>query len=191
MGTLIDSGRFRECLDYFESLPESLKGEKVLQLQHLRAALGTGDPGPCKRAMADFRSIVAHGPSLDQNLIAVYLVLENFDSALIAVDGLNQYVDDPYLDIQRSLIFLKAGNYSASRSAAEKVIATDPMLPTAYVVLMTVGIRQHGNVLISDALDRMQRCGAGTIDFEGIESSLEYAEFAASSEYEALKRKYH
>ena len=120
-----------------------------------------------------------------------YVIRDQYDSALAAIDRLDQRVQDPYLNYQRGSIAFAQGEYGQSQEYAEDLIRFDSTLSEPYLLMATIVPEQKDFEAPAKALGRMQTSGADEIAFKLIDVDPEFTEFAESKEYEELKRQFH
>src|SRR5262249_43369337 len=110
----------------YESLPESLKKDKTVMLNRLRASQAASDD-VYQEALEDYTRLFPGDPSIDLQSIDANLLKKKYDDAIACVDRLDRAVGgDGFLDSIRSNIKLTQGDLEAAKTFIEKAIAANP-----------------------------------------------------------------
>ena len=116
----LQSGDTAGAAQIYNSLPESLKQDKSLQLIHIRIAEKQSET-QYSQALSDFRAAFPNDPASDLLAIDFYVLRKEYDKSLQAIDNLDRAVGgDPYLDTMRAFIYIIEKQYGPARQAAEK-----------------------------------------------------------------------
>jgi tetratricopeptide (TPR) repeat protein len=181
MTQAVKSGQPQEALRIYESLPETLKNDKMCLMIRIHAATSAGDEREHMQAFRKLRSEYPNDASLAFLSIDYHTLRKNYDEALEAVEQLDKQVQgDPYLDALRASIHVNAGNNEEALELANQSIEAEPLI-AAYWVLVTVSLNKKDYDETLRLLKKMDT------SFEMIWNDLgaqeEYAGFAASPQY--------
>ncbi|MGE3802538.1 MAG: tetratricopeptide repeat protein, partial [Candidatus Kapaibacterium sp.] len=163
------AGEFRDVVDYYASLSESLRHQKILHLIRIRAVSAIEDDELYATAIEEAQSLFPNDPALDLLLIDFYAIRQQYDSVLIAIDQLDKRIKDPYLDYQRGSIALAQKDYDKARAYAQALIRYDSALAEPYLLLISAAMDEKNHSALADGLALMQEAGVDKIAFDNIE----------------------
>lgn len=190
MSALIRNGENQKVLDYYETLPEGVQHQKIIQLRRLAAATLMQNDSIYSTVIQDFGTIFPDDPALTFKQIDYYILRKEYDSVQVVLNRLDARVDDPWLDYQRAEIAFQQEQYNKAVEYSERLIQKDSAMLEPYYMLIAIALHQDNYPGVNQALKRMQASGLATIDFEGIEASENYEKYRASKEYRELRRNY-
>jgi tetratricopeptide (TPR) repeat protein len=185
MEKLIKAGKYQEALDICRSFPERYQKEKDVLLARIRAARAfkgeTYDD-----AVRAYRKAFPNEPNLDLIMIDAYYAHKLYDRVLASIDGLDRTVGgDPYLDALRGQAYLLKGDLAAAKRCARKSRAAEPDLPTAYLCLLKVSLKEKDfaetSALLTTIRDKFPR------QMPTLEKNPDYAAYTASPQYRAWR----
>ena len=187
---MMQAGEYQEILDYYKTLPKSLRLQKLVHIQRIQAAAQLDDDMQYETILGDAIALFPNDPGIDLMLMDYYTLRGQYDSVLHLVDRLDEQMQDPYLDYQRGSMALEKGKYDQAREYGEKLIAFDSSMVEPYLLMIAIAMYEKDAKALSESLERMQLSGTSDIAFENVESDPDFVWFVESSEYETLKKTY-
>lgn len=182
MQQAFQSGRFAEALATYGSMPQSMREEKMVLLMRLRAAEQVGEKEHAA-ALEDIVRLFGDDPAMSLALLFAFAARRDYPKALAAVDRIEKGVGgDPYLHLQRTAIFRLTGRREAARAEAEKALAEEPTLGSAYWQLIQLALEEKRWSDVTGLLSALEKQGAQIPDLSREPS---FAEFVKSKDYEA------
>ena len=182
----LDQREFQQGLAVFQSLPESLRKEKIFLILRLQLASGSGDEKAYAKAIEDFERAHPKDPALDLLSIDGFLLAKEYPKALACIDRLDKRVGgDPYLDVLRGNVHVEAGDQAKARECARRALKNDPGLQDALWTLVTVSLREKDWKETARLLGRIEKDFGAVIEVESVPL---YEEFTKTPEYAEWKR---
>lgn len=175
------TGNYRRAMETFEELPRDVQARKNFLRLHAAIAQGLGGKAYTD-ALDQFRARFPDNPS--QNLLSAddYLRNQEFDKAAGCIRRLDQYVDDPYLDVMLARLYLQADEPRMARDAADAAIRRAPRDIESYEVRLSVSLAEKNFDETARLLHFIgTRFGA---KFHDLKKLPAYAEFVKSPEYQ-------
>lgn len=179
------TGDFAKAVELYKQLPEKLKQDKVSLGIRLSAAQQVSIE-EYKDAIDDYYKYYPNEPGLNLLLIDRYIIDDDYEKALEAVDKTDSIVGgDVYLELYRANINTYLGNYLLSKNSFEKFLAKFPGYIDAYPVYVSI-------LLVYDeyakAIEVVKNCKEN-YNFDPLKelSQEDYPEFYASEEYKKYK----
>lgn len=111
-------GEFKAAYTYLNAVNGRLKEEVFFLIQTILLTQENALSSH-KLAIEKLLKKEPYKPSLNLLLMEAYMIQGQFENALKCLDRLYAYIPDKYLNYYRSLIYLKKGNYSKSKTLAE------------------------------------------------------------------------
>jgi tetratricopeptide (TPR) repeat protein len=186
MGEALRESRFQEALNDYETLPDSLKKEKMFMLVRVRAAMGVSDQ-KYQEAMEVYRSLFPNDPSTVLVSIDHFAMKKEFAKCTELIDQLDTAVGgDPYLDILRASMLIEQKRFDEAISTAQKAAKDLPDFPDTHFALISACLAGKRYGPIPHELDALEK--DLHIPLANISSVPEYAGFAKSPEYLSWKR---
>ncbi|HEV8069357.1 MAG TPA: hypothetical protein VGP76_16570 [Planctomycetaceae bacterium] len=172
---------FRQALEIYRGLPESVKKNKVVFTIRFSAAQALGGDEQ-RRAIEEYRQFYPTDAAIDLILLDDLLAKKSFDKALAGVDRIDKAVGgDPYLKVIRARILLKQGQPEAARKMAESAVAEAPTLKAAYYFLVDRSLKEKDFAKTAELLSALEaKC---KVIFKDLATVPAYKEFAKSPEY--------
>jgi hypothetical protein len=185
MGENLRAGKFAEVIDVFDSLPESLRQDKSVQLMRLQTAMRF-HAGIFAQAMEEFRTLFPNDPCVDMLAVDYHTVKREFPQALDCLARLEKSVGpDPFLHVWRSRLWRAAGDLEQAHLEAEKAVQAEADLRDGYVELLELSLAQH------DFTETERMLKLLTLQFQmrfkDLTTVPAFAEFVKSPEYEHWK----
>jgi tetratricopeptide (TPR) repeat protein len=175
------AGEYQEALDISRALPERLKQEKVVLFMRIQAARHLKGE-PYDEAVRAYRKAFPNEPNMDLIMIDAYHAHKLFDRELASIDGLDRTVDgDPYLDAIRGRVYVCKGDLAAAKRCARKSIEAEPDVPTAYLCLIEVSLKEKDFAETSRLLTIVRSKFPRRMP--ALENNPVYAEYTASPQY--------
>lgn len=169
------------AISIYNSLPESLRQNKVLMLLRIHAASNL-DEALYAQAIDDFRHRFPQDPAVDMLSIDWHFLREEFSECLEAIESVENVVGgDPYLDTYRGNLALAQGNYPEALRFAEQSIAEDPTLPDSYWLRVSVALNQGDYDQVVEELKLLDREFA--MEWEDLSQIPEYASFVNTPQH--------
>jgi tetratricopeptide (TPR) repeat protein len=178
------TGRYREALKEWDSLPPTLRKEKPTALMHVIATEGLIDENEkdYEKAFEDFRKAFPDDPALDLLSLNTLLRKHKFRAYQRSLDHIELvYGRDPYLDVLRAHGSVQDGKLDEAKKIAQQAIKDEPDLIEGYWMLVTISLRmrEHKETarLLTDIEKRFK------IEFKDLTNIKEYSHFVKSPEY--------
>ncbi|HEY5316129.1 MAG TPA: hypothetical protein VIK18_26615, partial [Pirellulales bacterium] len=174
------TGNFRRAMDAFDQLPRDVQSRKTFQRLHVAIAEGLGDR-EYAAALDEFHARFPDDPS--QNLLSADYDLrtKQYDKAAGCIRRLDQYVDDPYLDVMLARLYLQSGQPRMARDAADAAIRRAPRELESYEARLSVSLEEKNFDETARLLHFIgTRFGA---KFHDLKKLPAYAEFVKSPAY--------
>jgi tetratricopeptide (TPR) repeat protein len=177
----INAAEYQEALDIYHGLPDRLQKEKTMLLARIRAAHGLMGEA-YDEAVRDYRKEFPNEPNLDLIMIDAYSSHKLFDRVLASIDGLDRTVGgDPYLDALRGRVYLLKGDLAAAKACARKSVEAEPDVPTAYLSLLTISLKEKNFAETSALLTAVQEKFPRRMPV--LKNNPAYAEYTSSPQY--------
>jgi tetratricopeptide (TPR) repeat protein len=185
----VRAGDGKGAAELYTRLPQNVRREKSVMLANVMASSQIDDT-TYGRALDEFRAAFPRDAGVDLMSIDAYILKERYDDALGAVDRLDASVGgDPYLDVLRANIHIKAGSLDRAHEAASRAAQQEPTLVPAYWSLISIALARKDDAetvrLLTHLRDRMgvQLADLSTIpEYAGFVESMEYRKWLAASE---------
>jgi tetratricopeptide (TPR) repeat protein len=178
------TGRYREALKEWDSLPPKWRKEKVTALMHVVSTLGLIDEDEkgYETAINDFRKAFPDDPAVDLVSLSSFLRKKKFRAFQRSLDHIDHvYGRDPYLDILRASGFMEEEKPDEAKKATLRAIKDEPDLIQGYWMLVTISLRlrEHKETarLLTDIEKRFK------IELKDLTAIKEYSHFVKSPEY--------
>jgi hypothetical protein len=178
---------FMKVHQLFDSLPASLKKEKIFLLAKLQATLQQNDDARYKQVISEIEAAMPNDPALNLISIDGHFFAKRWGEALACIDRLDKEVNDPYLEFMRGAILLEKGDLPGAKARFQAAAKGDPALKEPYLALINVSLREKDFKSTVAHLDELEK--NTELMLTELETAAEYAEFVRSKEYKAWKRK--
>lgn len=176
-------GDYAKAIKTYEALPEALQREKVMLLPRIAAAQQVGEK-EYRAALADLQKFHPNDRCVELLSIDAHLYNKDYDQALASIDAVDKSVGgDAYLNVLRAGVFVTQEKYDKAREAAEKAIADEPQLISAYWTLVNIALTEKKFDRVVELFNTIER--DFTIEFADLTTIEDYAEFVKSPEYKA------
>jgi tetratricopeptide (TPR) repeat protein len=173
--------KYKEALDFYHSLPDRLQKEKLVLLVRIQAAHHLKGE-TYDEAVRDYRKAFPNEPNLDLIMIDAYYSHKLFDRVLASIDGVDRTVGgDPYLDALRARAHLQKGDLAAAKRCAKKSVEAEPDVPTAYLCLLTISLREKTFAETSAILTIVREKFPGQMP--ALKNNPTYVEYTSSPQY--------
>lgn len=185
IATLRQADNFRQAMEFFERLPADVRSRKTFQRLHVAIAHGVGDEA-YTAALDEFRKRFPDDTC--QNLLSAdeYLRTKQFEKAAGCIRVLDRHVDDPYLDVLLTRLYLQVGDPVAARAAADAAIRRAPRELDGYEARLSVSLAEKNFDDTARLLHFIgTRFGA---EFKDLKKLPAYAEFVKSPAYEQWQK---
>ena len=104
MKSLFVRQKYKEAKELFASLPSNVRREKIFQIIHLQiSAQMTNEI--YMEAISEFEGLYGADPSAQLVMFDGYLMKEDFQKSLTALDHVDKAVQDPFLNYFRGLVY--------------------------------------------------------------------------------------
>jgi len=185
----VRTGDGKGAAELYNRLPENVRKEKSVMLANVMASSQIDDT-TYGRALDEFRAAFPRDAGVDLMSIDAYILKERYDDALGAIDRLDASVGgDPYLDVLRANVHIKAGSLARAQEAASRAAQQEPTLVPAYWSLISIALARKDYAETVRLLTRLrdgmgvQLADLSTIpEYAGFVDSLEYRKWLAASE---------
>lgn len=176
-------GEYSKALKTYDAMPDVLQREKVVLLPRIAAAQQLGGD-EYRAALADLQKFHPNDRCVDLLSIDAHLFNEDYDQALACIDKVDKSVGgDPYLHVLRAGVYVNQKKYDKANEAAEKAVAEEPQLISAYWTLINIALTEKKFDRVVELLNTIER--EFTIEFADLTTIEDYAEFVKSPEYKA------
>jgi hypothetical protein len=174
---------YRQILDIYRGLPESVKKNRLAFTLRLGAAQAVGGDEK-RRAIDDFRQFYPDDAAVDLLMFDELFAKKSFDQAIAGLDRIDKAVGgDPHLKVIRARILLKQGKLKDAQKMAEAAAAEDPTLKSAYYFLIDLALKERNFAQTAELLSTLEsKCH---VTFKDLTTVPAYAEFVKSAEYKA------
>lgn len=127
----------------FEQLPDALKREKSMLLPYLQAASQQGE-ADYLRAIERFRACYPADPALDMVLLDWHAIRNEMPELQACLERLDRALGgDPHISLMRAANYLGDGDLAKAREYAGAALKDDPQMSDAYVVLISVALKEN------------------------------------------------
>jgi tetratricopeptide (TPR) repeat protein len=156
---LVQKGRYQEALDVYDQLPETLKQQKFILVQELRAAQNVNQ-ADYLATLRLWRKTYPNDASLDLLSIDYFLLLKQYDRALECVERLDKALGgDPYQDFNRAAIYSLLKDETNAEKFAVQAFTREPDLSRAGIFAVNLMRDRHDYSACVQMLERMQSLG--------------------------------
>lgn len=187
----VQSGKDKEALDAYKTLPKSLQENKTFMMMRLAAAQHRQeqDPQEYQNVMADFQRLFPGDPGLDLTCLDSVITARKFPEAFASIDRLEAFTGgDAYLVFLRANLYLlrgEAADLGQAKQLYRRAITAEPGLTDPYWGMVTLTLKAKEFDQTAAMLDEIQK-NLG-IHFKDLETVPEYAEFTKSDAYRKWK----
>jgi hypothetical protein len=180
LSKLRKDGKYQAAMDLYETLPESVKKDKLFLIDRIDTAKHLKGK-PYDDAIRAYRTAFPNGPNLDLIMIDGYLEHKLYDRALACIDRLDKTVGgDPYLDATRANVYRLKGDRVNAKKLGNKAAAAEPNLSPAYECLLAVSLTEKKFSETSRLLTLFKKKFPKRMpDLKGDPAYAEYAKSAA------------
>jgi hypothetical protein len=174
---------YRQILDIYRGLPDSVKKNRLAFMLRLGAAQAVGGDEQ-RSAIDDYRQFYPDDAAVDLLMLDDLLAKKSFDKALAGVERIDKAVGgDPHLKVIRARVFLKQGKLKDAQKMAEAAAAEEPTLKSAYYFLVDLALKERNFAKTAELLSILEsKCH---VTFKDLTTVRAYAEFVKSPEYKA------
>ena len=175
------SGNPAEAQALYNSLPETMKQEKVVQLLMLQAARRLG-PTEFVKAEEEYARRLPGDASKDMIGMYAHYHRGQYEKTLQAIDNVDRSVGgDPLLDFLRGNTYLKMGKLPESKKAGQSAVQRVPYLLEPRSLLVRISLQEKAYSVTVNLLRAIET--DFEMSFENLEASAEYSDFVKSPEY--------
>jgi tetratricopeptide (TPR) repeat protein len=186
LGTAVRERKYQDAIGVYKGLPDDAKHNKLFLLAYLRAASEIGG-AEYESAIEEFRKWLPEDPAADLISIDYFFNHKQYAESIAAIDRLDKAVDDPYLDVLRSGIWLEAGNLKEAARTADRYLEHKDAEEEGYWARIAVSLKTKEFDLMAYMLDDLQELF--DLEFNDPASFPEYKEFWQSEAGKAWLRK--
>ena len=182
--SLVRAGKTAEALAAYDKLPAEYRKEKVVMLMHVIVTSNRfeEDPASYEKSIDAFVKAFPSDPAVDLVSLDGFLLKKKYAEFHKALDRLDKSVGgDPYLHVLRGNALQMEGKSAEAKKAIGKAIAWEPDLTAAYLARADVALAQKDHKELARLLALME--SRFEIDFAGVATADDYAEFRRSPEY--------
>jgi tetratricopeptide (TPR) repeat protein len=145
LARLVREGKPEAALKVYNSLPESLRTEKLILLMRLMAVSG-GDEKAYLSAIEAFEKHFPNDPSLALISIDGYVLKKQPRKAIASIEKLDRFVGgDPYLLLLQAGQYVELKERDKARELARKAIEQEPSLPGTYDFLLGLALEDKNH----------------------------------------------
>lgn len=182
----IRNGKPKEALAIYASLPPGAQKEKAFMLLRLQAAQAANDDTLYLAAMDDLAKTFPNDPCVDLITIDALVMRKEYGKTLAALQRLDKRVGgDPYLKVLQANILAEEGKEDEAAKLVQAAIDAEPTLRGAHYTRLGIANAQQKFGEMVRFLGEYE--AAFHEGIEGIETTPDYASFAASAEYKKHK----
>jgi tetratricopeptide (TPR) repeat protein len=123
---LITEKKYQEALDIFNSMPLVIQNSRPFQIINVEIASGISDEDHIK-AVERYEALYPNEPNMQLMLIDAYVLRQQYDKALKAVNELDRMIDkDPLLDYYRAICYNLLNDQEKFREHLELLVKNIP-----------------------------------------------------------------
>lgn len=175
------NGNPAEAQAIYDSLPDTLKQEKIVQMLKLQAARRLG-PAEFVKAEEEFNRRLPGDASKDMIGMYAHYHKGEYERSIKCIDSVDSSIGgDPLLEFFRGNAYLKMGKLDQAKRAGQKATREVPYILEPRALLVSISLKEKGHTETLALLLAIER-DFGVV-FENLESNKEYAEFVKSNEY--------
>src|SRR5688572_19029193 len=158
MQRCLEQGDARGVLKVFESAPAEVREMKPVALFRLHAAREVAfrelDGQPLEQAIEAWQKLLTPGsPAAAIHAIEPLMLAGEFEKALKAVEVVDLWAGgDPYLDVFRATIYLRAGEMEKARERADRLVAAAGEFSESHYTRLAVALKQNDDPAVLDEL---------------------------------------
>lgn len=141
MRKLVSQGKFNEALGIFQTIPPDVRKIKLMQIIHVIICSGV-DVETQQAALNEYKELYPGEPNIALLEMSGYLLMENYELALPALDELDKMIDkDPLLDFHRSICYKMLGKYDQQKECLARLIHNIPDFENGMLELIAVYLK--------------------------------------------------
>lgn len=175
------SNQPEEALRIYDSLPESLRNEKVLMLQRMINAARIDDE-LYRKAIAEYEALFPDDPSGLLIRIDGLFLSGEYDKLLENLEKLDKEIGgDPYLDLYRGNTYVAKGDKATGKKYLSKLLKAEPENPDSYYALIELALEEEDFKETARLLTLAEK--NANVRFDAMDEAPVYAKFLKSPEY--------
>ena len=141
MRKLVSQGKLTEALTIFQTIPPDVRKIKLMQIIHMIICSGI-DVETQQAAVKEYKELYPGEPNIALLQMSGYLLLENYELALQALDELDKTIDkDPLLDFHRSICYKMLGKYDQQKECLVRLMDNIPDFENGILELIAVYLK--------------------------------------------------
>lgn len=124
---------YNAIIKLYDSLDDDLKANKGVQLTYISACQKLGVlSDKYKNALENYASIFSDAPNTHLMMIDLYFLNKEYDKSLDAINKLDSFVHDPFLDFYRANLYLVTGDKQQAKTYYDKAFEKYPAM--SYII---------------------------------------------------------
>jgi hypothetical protein len=136
MKKFIDQEKYVKALSIFESLPDTLKKQKLFQIRHVQITAQLGDT-LYQNALAEYEKLFSNEPGMYILFMNVHISHKQYEKALEDVNKMDSLINkDPFLDYYRGLIYQSMEKDTMARMYFERLYKNMPAFGEGIIELI-------------------------------------------------------
>ncbi len=181
---------YREALDAFRTLPESVMKEKAYHLGAIAVAQRISDQ-EYEFELKRFRDFHPDDPAADIMSIDVFLMSGRTKEALEALDRVDHQIGgDPYLHAIRARAHMAAGDLSDAKTEIQQAMEPTLGIECVYQIALDIALKQNDFDAVDKSLRYLVEFFGNELDLETIQTDADYEAFRATDQYRQLREWY-
>jgi hypothetical protein len=179
--TLINQGKYQECLTALKALGPDTQKDKSILIIRMRAAQGVGEK-EYAAVLDDLRRLFPNDACMVLMEIDYYTLKKDFPKVFESVDRLDKSVGgDPYLNVLRAGLSELRGDLPGAETFAKRAIEQEPTMLQPYLYLVGNSIKQEKYDVTLDTLKKQDQ--AFHLTYTDFSKVPQYAGFVKSPQY--------
>ena len=139
---IMDS-RFKEAYDMFQTIPPDVRKIKIMQIIHVTICAGISAEIQ-QAAFNEYKNLYPNEPNIALLQMSSYLLQQNYESALTAIDDLDKMINkDPLLDYHRSICFKMLGKNEQQKECLVRLVKNVPGFEDGLIEMIAVSIENE------------------------------------------------
>lgn len=143
---LIAEENYEKALSKFESLPDTLKKQKLFQIMHVQITAKIENDSAYKNALSEYQNLYPAEPGMYILFLEIHFSRLEYDKALEDVNKMDSLINkDPFLDYYRGLIYKAKNDDKKAQTYFESLYKNMPSFGNGIIELIAVYARNNEN----------------------------------------------
>ncbi len=187
MSEALRTGRPKDALAEYNSLPVGMQNDKMVQIIRLRAASEASEP-EYLRALEKFQKDFQGDPAADMMSIDYYTLRKDYPKTIEMIERLDKAIGgDPALSILKAIALGEAGKSKESIALLQAAVKEMPDDVFAHQMLLGTCLNAKVYEPIPAAIDKLKALGEDMADPKDVDDPV-WKAFAQSPQYRQWKQ---